>query len=622
MIDLTTQAGVSTALLLALGVALGVTRGFLRWRPSVSRTSGRSAAAAAALLTCSLVLHGAVATLLWLTLFPPTIRIAAETLVVLTARAQPWAERESRGRVVALPEAAARAGVERFADLGTALRRYPDTRRVRVIGEGLNARDRDAARDVVVEFVPATLPVGLLQIDAPAQVAQGARFRVHGHVAGVENPVAQLRDPAGAIVSSAKPDRNGRFTLMVVARAAGKVDYQLRLLNRDRPVHADTRVPLQVVRGDRMRIDVLAGAPGPELKYFRRWATDAGLDVRSEIALGAGNKLRSTAASIERSRFADADLVVLDERALRALGEAGQTALLQAVRDGTGVLLRFTSALTPAERTVLRRWGFAADSTAAAGTSLAQSQTQTQRARRARQMPVSSPANLAPLELPLHTRSHGIVALDGIELRNQLDDAVLGLYRVEGRGRIGVWFVVDSYRMVLADRATEHGALWSRAVAEMARSATRPGAPQGITASMRVGERQTLCGIETKAAVIAPDGRVSALFSTQAPVGAALRNCAGFWPRLQGWHALRMGTQSWPFHVRSAHEAPGLRAFATHQATLRLASLPEPFVKPVTAFRRRERWPWFLAWLAASSLLWFLERLSAGTVWQVSRAAA
>ncbi len=616
MIDLATQAGVGTALLLVLGVVLGVARRFLRWRRGVRQTSGRSAAAGAALLAVTLVLHGAVATLLWLTLFPPTIRIAAETMVVLTARAQPSAQAENRSRVVALPEAPARAGAERVADLGTVLRRYPDTRRVRVFGEGLTARDRDAARDVVVEFVPATLPVGLLQLDAPAQIAQGASFQVHGLVAGVEGAVAQLLDPTAAIVSSAKPDRNGHFTLTAFARAAGNADYQLRVLSRDRPVHADTKVPVQIVKGDPLRIELLAGAPGPELKYLRRWATDAGLDVRSEISLGAGNELRSTAMIAERSRFANADLVVLDERALRALGESGQTELLHAARAGVGVLLRITSALTPADRILLRRWGFVADAAVVARGATRRN------ASGAQQAPVSGSANPGPLEAPFQTRSPGIGAPDSIELRDPRDRTLLGLYRVEGRGRIGVWFVVNSYQLVLADRTSEYGALWSRTLAELARSATNPVAPRWMSASARVGERQTACGIDANAEAIAPDGRVSTLFSTPALDHAALGNCVGFWPRMQGWHVLRMGTQSWPFHVRSADEAPGLRASATREATLRLASLPEPWVKPVTALRRQARWPWFLTWLAASMLLWFLERKSAGTAGWASRAAA
>ena len=45
---------------------------------------------------------------------------------------------------VALPEAAASDGSERVPDLGTALRRHPDVRTLHVVGDGLEARDRDA----------------------------------------------------------------------------------------------------------------------------------------------------------------------------------------------------------------------------------------------------------------------------------------------------------------------------------------------------------------------------------------------------------------------------------------------------------------------------------------------
>src|SRR5579871_751831 len=104
---------------------------------------------AAALIGCVQVLRGArhralrvvlqvaAATLIYFTLFPPETseRFLSGALVVLT----PGATEAQLGAVgvgatvVALPGVDASRGVERVPDLGTALRRHPDTARLRIV---------------------------------------------------------------------------------------------------------------------------------------------------------------------------------------------------------------------------------------------------------------------------------------------------------------------------------------------------------------------------------------------------------------------------------------------------------------------------------------------------------
>ena len=82
--------------------------------------------------------------------------------------------------VVALPEAPALPGVERVPDLATALRKHPGTQRVRVVGAGLEARDRDAMRGVALEFVAEALPRGLVELTPPSRAVAGGEFHFAG----------------------------------------------------------------------------------------------------------------------------------------------------------------------------------------------------------------------------------------------------------------------------------------------------------------------------------------------------------------------------------------------------------------------------------------------------------
>ncbi|MEG3193424.1 carboxypeptidase regulatory-like domain-containing protein, partial [Lysobacter sp. D1-1-M9] len=142
------NASLLVAGLLALAVLLGSARLWwsLRRAAPAARPQGWR-------VTLLLLVQAAGAVLLYFVLFPPPQAREAGTLVVLTARSSEVPVQDSAAQalagehVVALPEADAPPGTEGVPDLATALRRYPATTRLRVLGAGLVARDRD--RDAV-----------------------------------------------------------------------------------------------------------------------------------------------------------------------------------------------------------------------------------------------------------------------------------------------------------------------------------------------------------------------------------------------------------------------------------------------------------------------------------------
>ena len=170
---------------------------------------------------------------------------------------------------------------------------------------------------------------------------------------------------------------------------------------------------------------------------------------------------------------------------------------------------------------------------------------------------------------------------------------------------MGLWTPGDPYRLVLAGHADVHATLWSQAFATLARA----GAPtMAATADgARVDERAALCGIADDARVVAPDGTITQVLRD--PVTGTAR-CAGFWPRSAGWHQLRVGDAVAPFFVRAGDDAPSLhRAELQAQTRARARATSTAAASPsATEGARGSVWPWFLAWLAASALLWWLER--------------
>lgn len=592
------------ALVLAAAVALAWTRLLLRQRRAP--IPGRR-------LSALLLLQPLCAGLLYLALQPPSLPTEAGTLTVLSAGAdrEMVAGRIAGGTVLALPEAPQLAGAERVPDLATALRHNPGTRRVQVIGHGLDPRDLDAARGVALTFEPPPPPPGLSHLEHPARVAPGAAFPVSGRAGPPGGGRALLLDPAGQLVDAAELDEAGGFRLHGHARAAGLAAFQLRLEDGDGRELESVRVPLEVAEEPPPRVLLLSGAPNPGFRHLRRWGEDAGLDLHVEVAVGRGVGLGDGPAPASAEGYAGFDLVILDERALANLGAARREALAQALGAGTGVLVRATAALPANARAWLAGRGMAL---AGEGTEdVAFPAPQDAGVLRARMGPGSEDAPFDPTlaqEAPpeLSRRALRLESGDALPLPAAGAEAPFAWWRAYGRGRIGVWTLTDSHRLALAGRGDLHAELWSAAAAVLARPLET--APPRIAPDARAGLRVAICGLDApRAEVVAPDGSsVTVLVDPVAGDG-----CAGYWPEAGGWHLLQAGEAAWPFHVRGPDEAPGLAAAALRDATMRLAggaASADGGGQQAGPPRRGPSWPWFIAWLAAAGLLWWLERRS------------
>jgi hypothetical protein len=550
------------------------------------------------------------AALLFLSLFPPGLPIAGGVLTIVTANAPATA---AGPHPVAMPEATA-AGIERAPDLGTALRRYPDTRRIRVLGAGLTARDRDAARGLAVEFAPGAGRPGLTSLTPPARVAPGMRFSAGGQVAGQNDAIVDLVDPAGRVTDTRTVDADGRFVVSGTARAAGLATFVVRVRDGQRVVE-QADLPVRVETDAAPRLLILAGAPGPEVKYLRRWATDAGFAVNTQMSAGGGIQLGDPAIGINSATLRQFDVAVIDDRSWAGLG-GGRDAVVAAVRDGMGLVLRTSGPLDGAGRASWRSLGF----------------------------PLTGPDVLSPVALPpvaddaiARTRK-GIGSADTpadldtgeavfpelsrlaatpgggdtVPLIRDAGGAILSTWRAMGLGRAAVFTGVDSYGLTLTGHAALYGDWWS----EMLSAVARPAASAPVVSGPAwVGDRMALCGFPEQARVEQPDGGLTTLIADPAAGG-----CAGFWPAEPGWHLLRTAggngaEQVSPFYVQPADRLVGVRAARDRDATLMLGRSASVAVS--TAETRTQpgvSWPWLLAWLLVGAGLWWFERSSLGRV--------
>jgi len=544
-----------------------------------------------------------LAVLLYLSLFPPQTPGAGTGALTIATRDTPRSLAVASDRLIVLPEAPAGLGGEAAPDLATALRRHP-VGRLHILGLGLEPRDRDAVQGRAVVFDPAPAPSGVAELYVPALVAPGASFTVAGRINGASGGAVDLLDPSGQVVESKSIPASGEFSLTGAARAPGPALFAVRLRAPAHPVET-VDLPVWTAATPTPKVLLLAGAPGPEVKAFRRWAADSGLALQSVVTVGGGLELGDPRPPLNAATLSRLDLVVVDERSWAGLSAGDRAALASAVRQGLGLLLRVTGPLPAGVRDSWRALGLPlADGDAAIATRLATSGPPT--ASKADEIPVPD----------LTRRRVDTPAPDSTPLLRDAAGGVLARWRAEGLGRLGVWSVTDSAGLVTAGFGQRYGDLWGTLVATLARPAPTAMAVT-IESAPREDRRVSLCGLKGEAQVQEPSGAWTRLLVDPATGPAA---CAGYWPAGPGWRVLRLTVpgeatpQEQGFYVRPAAPALALEAQDDRNATLALAARPaaQGAVAGATSEATSSPWPWFLAWLLAAAALWRLERATFG----------
>ncbi len=573
------------ALLLASAVLLAWAR-LLFWRAQVGGWR----------LAALIGLQPVFAALLYLTLLPPRGG-AADAILVIATRGAPAFLSSAGERLVALPEAPFRAGVERAPDLATALRRHPADR-LRVIGQGLEPRDRDTVGDRALVFT-APPAHGLVRIDPPGPVAPGGVFQLGGQVVDVPGGTVALIDPAGRRVDGAKAD--AAFLLSGTVRAAGTATFVLRLRDASGRVVTDVQVPVLARATLAPRVLLLSGAAGPEIKYLRRWAGDAGLALVTRIAVGGGVEIGDPPVALTPAGLAPFDLMIIDDRSWAGLAGGERAALMGAVRGGRGLLLRSDGPLAAVTRQQWQALGFGigpAISTARLAP------VADDAAFRARRGDLGDPL-AARDDLPELTRLALAPQAGMVALARAADGTLLAGWRGLGSGRIGFVGTIDSFALTLAGHGDRHAEFWSGLVTVLA----RPGSMAAMVPILpRAGERTRVCRIGTQAAVVAPDGTTMRLLRDP-----TANDCAAWWPSEAGWHEIRQrdasgGSVATPVFVMAADSFPAAQAAADGDATAQLVSDGTGAKAALTVGARGSPLPWFLAWLVSAVVLWGIER--------------
>jgi len=614
-----------------LGVFVLASARLLLWRPS--RWPARLLLQALALL------------LVWRLLCPPLLPLDAPGRIDLLGAgwqaaltAAPDAHLNPAAAVRALPEAQGPlpVGVAAAADFASVLRLHPGAQ-IRLIGEGVVARDQDAARGRLAQWLPAPLPAGLTELSAPAHVAVGAEIVVRGVWRGAAPVQVQLQDAAGAVLASHTFDSDAQasqddapqdqepagrtelqaqsFALTLPARVAGELPLDLIAIEPDDRSRTLLRLPLQVEAAPGLAIGLLAGAPGAELRALRRWAVDAGHRLDSRIALSRG-RVMGGAVGFSAEELAALDLLIIDERAWVALGAGGRGQVQAAVDAGLGLLLRPLASPPSSQWPLYAEQGFVLQAVAD-----------------------SREHRLAGSTGRLRTLSLSARGDHALPLLSDRTGAMLGIWRPRGLGRIGLLWLGETQGLVGRGEAAVHARLWAQVTSRLARArSVEPGesmpAPLGSPIAPMLafsGERAVLCGLSEQAVARQTPGRVEpdrvkaghvksdpsepdrldAAETAATALSVDARGCAALWPRAPGLHLVASSAGERNLQVLDAEALPSLQA--AQRADTTRALLSQVLISGSTeALVPGPAWPWLPPLLAALGPLWWLERRRPG----------
>jgi hypothetical protein len=135
-----------------------------------------------------------------------------------------------------------------------------------------------------------------------------------------------------------------------------------------------------------------------------------------------------------------------------------------------------------------------------------------------------------------------------------------------GAGRIAVTLVRAPSRWTLEGDADRFASYWTTLLGAVARDTTTRVAVRG--GSPRVNHRATIevrtAGPRPSIEVVSPDSRVDTIALARDPFDSR-RLTGSFWPRAEGWHAVRLGIRDAPFRVSgSAGGAHSVAPRAAH----------------------------------------------------------
>ncbi len=515
-------------------------------------------------------------------------------------------------------------GVEQLAilekDLGTLI----------VLGEGLSQSqwqtlDTLSQHPFQVDFIPAPLPSGLINMNWRTSVVLGETVKLSGQIAPSLMPAANLaasiftvvlRDPGGQEVSRRRVKAGSGFEMSFAPPSAGRWLYQLSLLNHQDQEIEQQSLAISVRKGDELTLLIRQSAPSFETRAVKDWFSQTLGSVRIETQIGQqkwmAQNIRYTGLESSTSSILDSlellqrlDLVILDGRALNSLQPLQRENLAQAIEQGLGLLVLADPSLIADDAalqlfTDLRVQG--------------DQQTDTKTTRLSWDGMVSDQLMSVFAATISGTPQWALVI-------GKPDSKTLLAMQKRGLGSIGLSLVGTTYQWPTQGETGQFDRYWQYVIQQLARPLTQSNwLENSLPNFSQIFDTLTPCamvsGQNPESATLMSRYSDPAGHSVSIPLESStldpMRRCSVIKPARSGWYQLQLGDGATPqstldHYVYDSNQWQNWQQHEKHQASRYRQSRNNRASMP-TAYRSLDKWLLWSSFIVLCSLLWWEQK--------------
>jgi hypothetical protein len=214
-----------------------------------------------------------------------------------------------------------------------------------IAGEGLSKSYFNLLQHKTFDFLPATKPIGIIEITLPINTFPGQWSSIKGRINIQEPTTLQLIDPAGKI-DSINFNQTGKqdFTFLLFLKQTGNVLYTLKAITSS--TEEKFSIPLKVSEQEKLEILMLQLAPSFEIRQLKNFlaAQGHGIQIRSQLSKSnfsyeKVNTDKKQISTITEDVLKDYDLLILENATLEQLSRIESEVITKATNAGLGVLL-------------------------------------------------------------------------------------------------------------------------------------------------------------------------------------------------------------------------------------------------------------------------------------------
>jgi hypothetical protein len=324
-----------------------------------------------------------------------------------------------------------------------------------ILGDGLPYYEQENISSYY-SFLPAKLPLGITQLNAPNSVQVNQTATLSGVVNIKGSTTLVLEGPSGqkdSVVLQGTGEKS--FSLSFQAQQTGLFSYSI-ILRDSITSKTEGQLPIEVTPEKKLNILIVQKYPSAEVRYLKNFLAEKGheLIVRSQISKNDFHYEFSNREAARINRFTtetlnEFDLVLIDSESLYGFSVSELKSIEQSLKEGLGVIVLMNEVDFKKKLPLLN-------------TSLAQYPKDT----------VHLSVRKQRLVLPALAAS--VQSGSAITPLTTSATRILSGYRNEVSGKIGFQLLHETYRLLLEGKENEYAALWSPLLESTTRFASQP----------------------------------------------------------------------------------------------------------------------------------------------------